>query len=668
MEGASTKQAPIIVGIYGIPGSGKSHLLKELQLQFYHQPFLFFEGSRVIDDLIDGGLPRFMKLPDDEKSMWRRKAIESIRESCANSGKVGVVAGHLMFWTEGDAAGKSVYTPEDLKHYTHILYLEVDADLIVQRRLGDKEKTRPPTSVHHLREWQRTEIAVLSEICPNHDILLYRLSTQDQLRSQPLASILRDFGYHSEAYNLKCAEAQLDKLIRAQPGGSMLVFDGDRTLAEEDTGEMFWSTSSQGEIGARRLRSLFSSPMGYTYRAFRQAMLMYEEVASEEDFDSICTAVASAVTVHPDLVLLLRKATSQRRVDALVMTCGLRRVWEKVIGRIGLAGLVRVIGSGRVSDGFVVTPAVKAALVCRMKDVYHKHVWAFGDGPLDLPMLAKADHAIIVVGKEDKRSKSMDSLLLRAIEHDGLKARQLLLPKDAPPRLNVTKLPIIPINDLKFADFTHGGPLKETYPGSLMHATDRSAAKILMTPTRDAGIKGPALRKAHHRIGQYLAIEFLPQVVGLEEYEISHVQGHGTSGFRLCKQSQTLIAALMRGGEPMAFGVHGVMPDAAFFHGEEYNDELEKLLNGRRCVILVDSVVNSGTTIAEFAKPIRKQYPEMLIVVIAGVVQEQCLSHGVVVDMLVSDDKFRVIALRLSRNKFAGKRDTDTGNRLFNTV
>ncbi len=51
----------------------------------------------------------------------------------------------------------------------------------------------------------------------------------------------------------------------------------------------------------------------------------------------------------------------------------------------------------------------------------------------------------------------------------------------------------------------------------VLHATDRKAAKLLMTPMRNAMNVGPVLREAHGHVGWYLATEFLGDVIGIEE-------------------------------------------------------------------------------------------------------------------------------------------------------
>lgn len=49
-------------------------------------------------------------------------------------------------------------------------------------------------------------------------------------------------------------------------------------------------------------------------------------------------------------------------------------------------------------------------------------------------------------------------------------------------------------------------------------------------------------------------------------------------GHRLLHESQSLIAALMRGGEPMAFGVNDIFPLAMFVHADHHDDINSELL------------------------------------------------------------------------------------------
>jgi uracil phosphoribosyltransferase len=429
------------------------------------------------------------------------------------------------------------------------------------------------------------------------------------------------------------------------------------------------------------LKALFGGPSGYSYTAFRQAVLLYEEIADDEQFEAMCQGVAAEVTMHPEFMSLLSVVAEHKHIRAVVVTCDVKRIWENVLERVGLSDSVSVIGGGRISDGFVVTPSIKAALVRRLQDVHRMFIWAFGDGPLDIEMLCKADEAIVVSDMKDTRSKTMDVALSKAID-SGLQARLVLLPSNAPPRLNTTVLPLVQLtrsaNHGLFEIPSHlktREPLDSSFIHSVLcrrrlqivQASERTAAALLMTPTRNANISGPGLREAHRRTGWYLGTEFLGSVIGLEEITIKHVQGHRTSGHQLLHERHTSIVALMRGGEPMALGVNDAFPLAMFVHAKSPYDIEPQHLRDPGAVVLVDSVVNSGKTIVEFVQAIRNKHATIRIVVIAGVVQVESVS-GKRLGALGRYGNVSLVALRLSNNKFTGRGSTDTGSRLFNTT
>jgi uracil phosphoribosyltransferase len=392
-------------------------------------------------------------------------------------------------------------------------------------------------------------------------------------------------------------------------------------------------------------------------------MSLYETACDDALFEQVCKSVAWEVIMYPEMVKLLQRIGTDGLVGAVVVTCGLGRVWEEVLRREGLHEHVKVIGGGRPSDGCVYGE-IKTALVARLQEYHKMHVWAIGDGPLDLGMIEKADEAIVVVGEEKSRSRSMENKLLEAIEERGLRAQQLLLPNTVSPRGDPAKLPVIQITD-DFLDTIHG--YRSVIDDRILHATNTAAARLLMTPTRDARIQGGALRVAHHDIGRYLSIHYLGQMMGLEKYHIPHVTGHITEGFRLRYEQRTLIVALMRAGEPLAYGVNTALPQAAFLHAKRALDVTAEHLKGRYTVILADGVINTGTTVAMFIKHIRKISTRVQIIVVAGVTQANAV-EDVLASILNEDRRTGLITLRMSDNKYTGVGGTDTGHRLFNTT
>lgn len=682
ISGATSGTKPVIIGLYGVPGSGKSTMLEKLKGGFGKTQFDFFDGSEAIASLVSGGLAAFQQAPEEEKIHWRQRAIESIRQKSAESGRAAVVTGHFMFWSEGDEAGRPVYTQSDLDTYTHIVYLDTPPETVAEWRQRDPFRRRWPAPVEIIRRWQLAEKTELRQLCRDNGILFVALPCDEPRTTARIIAMLLDFRQHTEAHNLACAKKRLEDALAAHRNhcqGNLqtaLVLDADRTLAAEDTGALFWrlaaakaepqSVALTGEH--QPLKTLFGGALGHTYTAFRQATLLYEEAAADEQFGVLCHRVASSVTLYPEIMSLLKHAQKHDHVFTVVVTCGLRRVWEIVLARAGLSETVSVIGGGRVSDGFVVTGDVKKALITDLRVSHGLYVWAVGDSPLDLPMMHEAHRAIVVVGEEHARSSTMDEHLRDAIDSGGLRACQGLLPITASARLapDKHKLPVVQLTD---PEFLNSVAQKRDVEDRFVHATDRNSAKLLMTPTRDSRLEGPALREAHRRVGWYLATECLANVIGVEEYDIPHVQGHPTSGFRISHERKTTIVALMRGGEPMAFGVSDALPTAMFVHAKHIEDLELRHIKGQWTVILVDSVVNNGKTMVEFVERIRSLDQTISIVAVTGVVQAEAVSpEGLLGQALEKDRALCLVALRLSKNKYTGQGATDTGHRLFNTT
>jgi uracil phosphoribosyltransferase/phosphoserine phosphatase/adenylylsulfate kinase-like enzyme len=671
------KDKPVIVGIYGIPGSGKTFLLDQVKQKLRGESYEFYEGPKVIDSLVPGGLAGFQKLDDIDKLKWRQTAIDTIRKNCSDKGRTGVVAGHFMFWSAEDCESDQVYTSSDWRTFTHILYLHTPISLVAQHRQNDSQRFRSSASNYHLKRWQQTEETELRKLCRQHNILFSLVSSTPSMLPEKITSLLHDFRYHTEKENLRRAESRLDDIIVGYGGetrlDTVLVMDADRTLNTQDTGKLFWETLSLDKPQNSVLRDtddplkeVFSSQLGYSYAALFQATLLYEEATDDDEFDEICEKVASMVTIHPEFALLLRRVAKEDHVAAVIVTHGLRHVWDKILVREGLSGRVKVIGGGRITDGFVVTASVQTAIVVRLRDVHHMYILGFGDSQLDIGMLSEAHEAIVVVGEEASRSKTMEKALQNSIDDDGLRARQVLLPAHQSPRLDTDKLPLVQIDHEEFIQSI----LRRRKPATsrIVHATNLSEAKVLMTPMRDAMIAGPALRAAHGHVGWYLATKFVTEIIGLEEYAIPHVQGHQSNGYRLRHEKQTAIVALMRGGEPMAFGVNEAFPSAMFVHATKPFELKPHHLHKRHTVLLVDSVVNSGKSVVEFIQHIRRLDATICIIVVAGTVQANSLTEGPFAQALERDINLSLVALRLSENKFTGSGVTDTGNRLFNTT
>ncbi|KAL3431977.1 uracil phosphoribosyltransferase-domain-containing protein [Aspergillus tetrazonus] len=616
---AAALAAPRVIGLYGLPGCGKSYIMDQLKQELGESDFQYFEGSKEISKVTPGGLGEFKKQDEYKQDHWRKLAIDAIKSTCAQTGKTGIVTGHYMFWEdEKKEEASRVCSQADLATYTHILYVNAPLEVTAKQRAEDTKRARSNVSIQHLRRWQEIEIREIHDLCRENNILFATI--YPNLKSK-LASLIRDFQCHDENHNRLVAEQIFDKYISPSYDElqTILFFDADKTLAAVDTGTRFWKIHETNGGKNDPLSALFRGPLGYSYTAFRQAMLL---------------KLPPRLFCHCDL-------------------------WTTPL---------KVVGGGRIKDGFVVTPSVKECLITRAKSVHTAYTWAFGDSPLDLPMMRVAHKPIVVVGEQDSRSKSMKRELLTEIQHNGLQARQVLLPNNtSPPLLDTAKLPVANLTEKSFLDEIfqlHGRPGGVR----LHHATDSHTAKLLSTPMRDDSIRGPSLQEAHENAGRYLATRYLVELIGTEELAIRHPQGNVVAGYRLLDEERTLIVPLMRGGQSMASGIFKVFPKARLHDAKEPTDVQKEHLKGIVNVILVDSVINSGESMAQFVQRIREVDRAVRIIIVAGVIQDQAVKGCSQLRAVARSTELTIVALRLSANKYTGKGTTDTGNRLFNTT
>ncbi|RKL09258.1 hypothetical protein BFJ68_g9202 [Fusarium oxysporum] len=608
---------PTVIGLYGLPATGKSTVLEGLRNKLGETEFAFFDGSDIISYLVHGGLKAFQKLEDPEKKKWRAEAITHIKNEAAASGKIAVVTGHFMFWSKEDSA------PFDMTGL----------------------------SAENWVLWQTLEVTILRDLCRQHKILFTTVQNPALENVLPLVQHFRELA--PAGSNLAQVKKRLGEIIALHDSKELqtfLVFGGNRALSAEDGGRLLLDELEQNGTGLKD-----------------SAMRDFFKKCDDDMFEFRCDNASALVPLYPEFISLLRRVEEQKHIGVVVVTCGVGRLWTKILEHHGLSDSVKVIGGGRFSDGYFVTPGVKAAVVSHLRDVHDLNVWAFGDSPLDIPMLWEADQAVVVVGDEKKRSTTMDAALATAIQDGHLRARQVLLPSTLSPRLDNNSLPVVSFDD---GDFVKSivDPRPELRPLKKYDATNKAASNILMSPMRSAAVSGPMLRAANANVGRYLATEYVSKLIGLEEFTISRVQGHQTTGHRLRNEAKTSIIAFMRGGEPMAFGISDVFPQAMFVHASSADDVKKHHVQGQLNVILVDSVINSGKSVIELIKRVVRLEPNISITVVAGVVQTEAIAEGHLFAKVMRRHGAGLIALRISENKFTGTKTTDTGNRLFNTT
>jgi uracil phosphoribosyltransferase/adenylate kinase/phosphoserine phosphatase len=677
----NTANQPTIIGIYGLPGSGKTTTLKQLENALNDDPqgFHFIEGSEMIKKSLPQGvtLETFKSQTEEVKLSVRTNAINDIMEMCREDGKPAIVTGHFIFWNGEGEVRKPVMNDADKQAFTHILYLDVAPEVIWKRRVEDS-RVRAVMEVDKLEKWQKEEMSGLQDLCREKEILFATVRDHSDA-----AKLVKNFVKYNSKDNEGLVAEELDRSVKAQSTmkseskiKTFLVIDADKTLAPFDASKLFWEELRKIKpVTEDPLKRNFSGPKKYTYTSFRQAGFLYDHV-DDADFEKACKEVVSQIEIRPEFKQLLSKIADSESVGVVVATCGIGSIWKKVLQRDVPGKDITVIGRNEFIDGYVVTPEIKANLVTRLRDDHGLYVCAIGDSHVDVEMLTRADTSFVVVGPEDGRSVSVEPELRKAIKENGLRARQILFPPESTPRMSEEELPKAQFDAESFVK-----ELQKPHGLHFVHATDKKAAKLLATASRNVDIHGLELHRAHRKIGWYLATQYVSEEVGVEPFEIISVQNTKTEGHRLLDESKTCIVPLMRGGEPMARGVWEAFPSAMFLHAKEATDIQTMHLEGKRTVILVDAVINSGGSVVEFVRHIREKLSRQIrIVIVAGVMQEGAISKimqeegktvvkdGLLKAGLVGMGDVLLVALRTSGNSFPGKGGTDTGHRLFNST
>jgi phosphoserine phosphatase/adenylate kinase len=517
-----TTEKPSVIGIYGLPGSGKTTMLKLLRdfLNKDHQRFHFVEGSEQIKKFLPQGVVlETLKIQDDEvKLRVRTDAINAIVEMCRKDGRPAVVTGHFIFWDGKGEVSEPVMNDADKQAFTHILYLDVKPEEVLRRREKDS-RTRAIMEVKKLEKWQEREMSGLQELCRENEILFTKVhdhskairlikyfvrfnsKNNEELVAKDLERSVKAqaFGHNSmEMEELDGGESALITLMKnmmesegASKIKTMLVIDVDKTLAPEDASKLFWEELRRlGRVTEEPLTWNFSGPQKYSYTAFRQAGLLYDGV-DDADFAQVRSEVVSRIKIRPEFKQLLSMIAASESVGVVVATCGIGSIWKEVLQRDVPNSNITVIGRNEFISGYVVTPETKANLVTRLRDDHGLYVCAIGDSHVDVEMLTRADRSFVVVGPETDRSTSVEPELLKAFKENGLRARQILFPPHSAPRLTDKELPKADFNAESFLK-----ELEKPHGLHFVHATDSPAAKLLAADSRNVNMHGLNLKRA----------------------------------------------------------------------------------------------------------------------------------------------------------------------------
>lgn len=154
------------VGLYGISGTGKTTILREL-IQLASNT-IWLEGARLVLEAAKLPLENFKRLPDSEKYRFRELAIFNALEIQKSKNKHIIIDGHLAF-AKGENEFEDVMTEGDKRFYTNFVYLNLRPEIILERQKNDLTRNRN-YSLSTIRQWIGFELSKLTNVCDEFNI------------------------------------------------------------------------------------------------------------------------------------------------------------------------------------------------------------------------------------------------------------------------------------------------------------------------------------------------------------------------------------------------------------------------------------------------------------------------------------------------------------------
>ena len=265
------------IGVYGVSGCGKSRALSELQK--IRPEWRCLEGSDVIENVLQKrgeSLADFKAMDETFKTEIRNLAIGVLEEMCTG---LTVVAGHASFPKNCSNISaptfSDIFTDGDAQTYDAILYLDVDPDKVYQQREGDSNtgtRHREYLPVEVIAKWNQHEKEYLQGVCKKGDIYFALVRNVNEILMHVTDHILPPLILEAE---MKSQQA-LKLAVQSIPSADVyLLFDGDRTLAPNDTSKLLFENTS---TPSSSLKAIFQRYPSYTFQAFLEVAMLYDRL------------------------------------------------------------------------------------------------------------------------------------------------------------------------------------------------------------------------------------------------------------------------------------------------------------------------------------------------------------------------------------------------------
>ena len=345
------------IGLYGMPTSGKTYILD--QIDFID----VLVGSKLLREYD----PDFDVRDEAGKEKDRKAVAELMMEK-----ETFIMDGHYAF---GDNVA---FTEEEGTMYDIYLYLYV-SPAVLRSRMAASSKNKKYLK-YNLEEWQDTEIKELRAYCHRNNKDFYVLDNpplNEYVNTCEAISFIRDIvnGYSCLGYAKKC----VDKILALSKSNTIMLLDGDKTLTIDDSSNAVFGYTTH----------LYDGNFYTGFQAWKQ----------NEEFKNYSFPEPTEMPVS-----LNSYVVDRLKGDSFILTSGHEKVWHYIAHELGLPFFYGIEMSAETK-----------LFITKMLQAAGKYVIAYGDGMNDYFMLKQANEGYLLTKKDGTLSRS-----LRGRDTEGL--------------------------------------------------------------------------------------------------------------------------------------------------------------------------------------------------------------------------------------------------------
>lgn len=365
------------LAFYGVSCCGKDTLINALLTSGLFNRYEHPRGSTELKKIaLQFYGQEFSNLSEEQKNDVRGIFIKQLeqRENI-------FVDGHYCFPEKDDF--RLAFTQSDLELYDIFFYVKADASDIKKRiTLSEKNQKYTYLTINDIIEWQTKEISELRDTCfkAHKEFIIIDADYNNLIPF--ISNIINNFGERNSL-----SQAKYLVQIIPEKCNKVALFDCDRTIIQEDSGNLFFEKNA---LDLDPVKKIFDGDCysQYQFYKYKQLYASFIEIPEPRLFH-----------LNNDIIDVL-KALRQKGYMIVGVTSGIGAVWKKLDDYYAIFD--KLI-SNDITQGLIISDFTKGYIAQILVNC-GKNVFACGDSLADIYMLESSSLGVIYAPQKIRSS------------------------------------------------------------------------------------------------------------------------------------------------------------------------------------------------------------------------------------------------------------------------